>query len=137
MRELYHNHVDQMFGTPWESKNHVRRAILAAKQDCRCWYCGNLVAVFESQWEPHFSGNWYVPIAGHSKPVLEHVVPRRHGGKSGEDNIVLACWACNSRKAHRSVEEFRLWGSKKMGGARVVFWGERLARRRVVRGELQ
>lgn len=121
--------LDEAYETPWLSRNHPLRAELAERQDCRCWYCGRAVSVFADQWERHFSGNWYVPVCGRLKPVLEHVVPRKRGGKNKKDNIVLACWGCNSRKSHRNLTEFREWWSRKMGGCSVIFWGERLARR--------
>jgi 5-methylcytosine-specific restriction endonuclease McrA len=38
------------------------------------------------------------------KATLDHVVPRSQGGSDGEDNLVLACWSCNSKKGPRTPE---------------------------------
>lgn len=35
----------------------------------------------------------------------DHVVPRHHGGKTVWENIVMACYPCNSRKANRTPEQ--------------------------------
>lgn len=39
--------------------------------------------------------------------TLDHVVPKSQGGRSSEDNLVLACFRCNNRKANLGPEEFR------------------------------
>ena len=36
---------------------------------------------------------------------IDHVVPRSRGGKSTWENCVLACLACNKKKANRSLPE--------------------------------
>lgn len=48
----------------------------------RCQYCG--VHVAPGDWE------------------YEHVVPRAQGGQTTWENIVVACTACNQRKANRT-----------------------------------
>jgi len=107
------------------------------RQHGRCWYCGCRVAVHSWEWEPHFSSNEYAPKAGYAKPVIEHVVPVKRGGKGLRGNMVLACHPCNSRKGQQFLEEFRAWCSRKVGGCRVVFWGERVARRATFCGDFQ
>jgi 5-methylcytosine-specific restriction endonuclease McrA len=37
--------------------------------------------------------------------TLDHVVPRRRGGKHSWDNVVSACIPCNRRKGGRTPEE--------------------------------
>ena len=37
--------------------------------------------------------------------TLDHVVPRSRGGRSCWENLVVACLACNTRKANRSPAE--------------------------------
>ena len=38
--------------------------------------------------------------------IADHVIATSKGGKGDPDNLVAACWACNSRKRNKSVEEF-------------------------------
>ena len=47
--------------------------------------------------------------------TLDHVIPRSRGGYDSWDNLVLACMACNVRKANRTPEEARMPLIKKPG----------------------
>ena len=58
-----------------------RENIYARDRGC-CQYCGGHVTA--DDWE------------------YEHVVPRSQGGKTGWTNIVVACTACNQKKANRT-----------------------------------
>ncbi|MBU0510458.1 MAG: HNH endonuclease [Chloroflexi bacterium] len=40
-----------------------------------------------------------------SNLTLDHVIPRRLGGRHSWDNLVTACAACNHRKGGRTVEQ--------------------------------
>lgn len=51
--------------------------------------------------------------------IYEHVLTRSRGGTDTDDNKVLACVSCNSRKGNRSVAQLR----EKLGGGQ--FWAER------------
>jgi len=42
---------------------------------------------------------------GSEELTLDHVVPRAQGGVSNWENCVLACMACNKRKADRTPEQ--------------------------------
>ncbi len=42
---------------------------------------------------------------GSEELTIDHVVPRSHGGVSSWINCVLACMACNKRKADRTPEQ--------------------------------
>lgn len=53
-----------------------------ARDGGRCQYCGARVARAES--------------------TYDHVVPRAQGGRTGWDNIVIACVPCNQRKGGRT-----------------------------------
>lgn len=94
--------------------NHNRlvklRQAAARRQNGRCWYCG-------VEMEP----------AGNSGSLLrrctaEHLVPRSAGGGETTDNIVAACWFCNTRRhrrrnpldpqAHRALVQMRLEAGK-------------------------
>ena len=38
--------------------------------------------------------------------TMDHVYPRCLGGEKSWDNIVTSCKRCNSRKGHKTIEEF-------------------------------
>jgi 5-methylcytosine-specific restriction endonuclease McrA len=42
---------------------------------------------------------------GSSELTIDHVLPRSQGGTSNWENCVLACVACNARKANRTPEQ--------------------------------
>jgi len=45
---------------------------------------------------------------GSSELTIDHVVPRAQGGLSTWENCVLACVACNAKKANRTPEQARM-----------------------------
>jgi len=57
--------------------------------------------------------------------TVDHVTPRAALGRGGEDDVLPACGACNSRKQHRSVE----WLLARMGIDEQEFWSRVKARR--------
>ena len=56
-----------------------------ARDDFRCQYCGVKKTARELNYD--------------------HVVPRKHGGKTVWENIVSSCYACNDRKGSRTPEQ--------------------------------
>ncbi|MEW4569838.1 HNH endonuclease [Tautonia sp. JC769] len=50
---------------------------------------------------------------GSSELTIDHVLPRAQGGVSSWENCVLACVACNSRKANRTPEQAQMRLRKK------------------------
>ena len=63
-------------------KNRIKKQ-LALDQDFRCWLCGT-----RRPWK---------------KFTLDHVTPRRFGGRNNRDNFKLACLECNLERG-RAVE---------------------------------
>ncbi len=61
------------------------RENLVARDGGRCQYCGAKVPRPEM--------------------TLDHVVPRAQGGPTRWENIVLACFRCNQRKANRTPDQ--------------------------------
>lgn len=61
----------------------------------RCWYCGGTVSL--------------APRAAHtaSAATIDHQHPRDLGGDDSDENLVIACFACNSRKGTLTVEAYR------------------------------
>jgi len=45
---------------------------------------------------------------GGDELTIDHVVPRSQGGESRWDNCVLACLACNGRKANRTPQQAKM-----------------------------
>jgi 5-methylcytosine-specific restriction endonuclease McrA len=64
-----------------------RRNIFLRDQST-CQYCGHLFSSRELN--------------------IDHVFPRSRGGKNTWENLVLSCFACNTRKADRTPEEARM-----------------------------
>jgi hypothetical protein len=77
-------------------KNAARR-----KTNGRCWYCGREEA-----------------------DSLEHQLPVTRGGERNFENCVISCRSCNSRKATRTVEEFRTYMMVAHGRPPAPFFGE-------------
>lgn len=52
---------------------------------------------------------WACQYCGRHRPSeelsIDHVVPRSRGGKTTWENCVLACLACNTRKANKTLKE--------------------------------
>ncbi len=53
----------------------------------------------------HFTCQYCGDQPGSEELTLDHVVPRARGGESRWDNCVLACVACNKRKADRTPQQ--------------------------------
>ncbi len=57
-----------------------------------CTYCGNPL-------DPTLAGPYDPPGPDpHTRVTLDHVIPKSKGGGKGDDNLVLACFACNHTK---------------------------------------
>jgi 5-methylcytosine-specific restriction endonuclease McrA len=59
-----------------------KRKRLHERDAYRCRYCG-----------------------GYENLVLDHVIPLSRDGSDDDENLVTACWSCNSRKSDRTPEE--------------------------------
>lgn len=58
---------------------------LAEAQNWRCCYCGVRMTLH---------------CGGLDEATFEHVVPKSRGGTDGTENLVIACFGCNSRRGH-------------------------------------
>ena len=67
---------------PYTTVKLSRKSILT-RDNYTCQYCG--------KHEKHMT--------------VDHVVPKKHGGKTEWENMVCACRACNSRKGGRTLKE--------------------------------
>jgi 5-methylcytosine-specific restriction endonuclease McrA len=56
----------------------------------------------------HYTCQYCGAQPGSEDLTLDHVLPRSQGGVSGWENCVLACTACNKRKADRTPEQARM-----------------------------
>jgi len=57
---------------------------LLIEQDYKCFYCG-------------------APETTKNRFEIDHIVPKKHGGKNSESNYVIACRLCNIQKSDKSV----------------------------------
>ena len=63
-----------------------------------CFYCGLQLVEIKlelGQSPPDNAKTW------------DHMIPSARGGKGGE-NLVPACWGCNTDKGNLTIEEYRL-----------------------------
>lgn len=92
-----------------------KRQTIFNKTGGKCAYCGSPVDLDTFQ--------------------ADHANSAYNGGGSGIANLLPCCGACNPRKGHRDVEEFREWLTfrlirqaqdiaKKLGATQVYFDGE-------------
>ena len=56
----------------------------------------------------HYACQYCGSQPGSEELTIDHVVPRAQGGVSSWENCVLACMACNKRKADRTPEQARM-----------------------------
>jgi len=77
--------LDHMVKRPRLRVRLTKREILR-RDDYTCQYCG--------QHLPHLT--------------IDHVIPRRLGGKHSWDNLVAACPSCNHRKGGRTLEQVQM-----------------------------
>jgi hypothetical protein len=77
-----------------------------------CWYCG--VRVIDYKICP--------PEKIQRRRTIDHLNPRKHGGRIDPKNIVVACVSCNSSKHARPLEEYRRYAfaKTKVGETRLA-----------------
>jgi 5-methylcytosine-specific restriction endonuclease McrA len=73
------------YDRPRESAVTFSRRNIFKRDHSTCQYCGSR--------------------PGSSELTIDHVIPRSQGGTSTWENCVLACVACNARKANRTPEQ--------------------------------
>ena len=61
----------------------------------------------------HYACQYCGAQPGSEELTIDHVVPRAQGGVSSWENCVLACMACNKRKADRTPEQAKMRIRKK------------------------
>lgn len=109
VREQYERHREKRLTRQW-AHTQARRARAAGvvmdddlsmqglrdRDGDECHYCGVVL-----DFEPNV-GKAYKPDLA----TVDHVHPISRGGSHTWDNVVLACWACNTSKKDRTVEEW-------------------------------
>ena len=48
-----------------------------------------------------------VRVFAHNRATIDHVIPRSVGGSNGMENLVLACFSCNSARNVKFMAENR------------------------------
>lgn len=84
------------------NKNQRKRLEVADKCGYRCWYCGR-------SFDEALSSTELFKRHSMSMLTVDHLVPLSRGGKDDDDNLVLSCVSCNSRKHSRTVDEYRFY----------------------------
>lgn len=79
------------------------------KYNTHCWYCGQELYCYPTRHR--------YPDQG----TKDHLVPRSKGGR-GPENLVPACYRCNTRKGDQTLEEYRFQRFGALGG---LFWAEK------------
>lgn len=65
--------------------NKPSRNLIYKRDDYKCQYCGS------------------------SKDLsIDHIIPKSRGGEDTWENMVAACFSCNSKKANRTPEEAKM-----------------------------
>lgn len=107
----------------------IRRLVRERAQD-RCEYCGMTQVIQGATFH------------------IEHIVPRRKGGKDEADNLALACPSCNFHKSdhveskdpktgeeeHFGSEDLKIIGITPVGRATVALLNLNSERRLLIRG---
>jgi 5-methylcytosine-specific restriction endonuclease McrA len=74
----------------------------------KCRPNAKAVRRFKSIWFNHYGYHCaYCTIDCTECATIDHVIPLSKGGGNTLDNLVIACYSCNIRKANRMVEDFR------------------------------
>lgn len=84
-----------------------RAAIVWSKTEGRCWYCGEFLLTSKEHYTKTEQLRWF---------VIDHVMPLNAGGDDGIDNLVPACWSCNSAKRSMTLEEYRAHAGRILAG---------------------
>lgn len=81
------------------TKPMTKQARLWMESQGRCHYCGSIL-IRKTRKQKHLA------MPPHQTPTIDHKTPKSKGGSSAIGNLVLACMACNFRKADKPYEVF-------------------------------
>ena len=75
----------------WRRPHHEKMLL---ECDYKCFYCKSSVSLHPKKG------------SGVRMSSIDHVIPLSRGGLDRKENWVIACRACNTKKAAKSVKEF-------------------------------
>ena len=78
---------------------HLSHSPVRAKGGELCYWCGQVLLPTGTQ----LNDGHAHPLAG----TRDHLVPRFLGGTDHHNNLVLACYTCNSMRGHMTVYAWR------------------------------
>lgn len=70
--------------------NKPSKALIYRRDEYKCQYCGS-----------------------YSQLSIDHVIPKSKGGEDTWENMVVACFPCNSKKGNKTLEESKMTLIKK------------------------
>jgi len=53
--------------------------------------------------------------------TIDHLIPRRRGGKNNIENLIASCRSCNCSKSLKTLDEFRLYLSLNKASAPIAY----------------
>lgn len=77
------------------TKRRRRRLRVGRRDGWSCHWCGIIMVERMERTGP----------PARTDPTLDHVVPLSHGGADTDENLVLACYTCNSRRSHAATPD--------------------------------
>lgn len=69
----------------------------------------NVRTIFDDEKIKIKSGQICNYCGSHNGLALDHIFPKRFGGKDNADNLILACKACNSSKGKKDLMEWMIY----------------------------
>lgn len=86
-----------------------KKSIIYKKTKNRCAYCGIKL---------------FIDIDHNDKKYMniDHIFPRKHGGKNNLENLFACCKSCNSKKNHKTIEEYRQFITSPKFNSNQIDW---------------
>jgi 5-methylcytosine-specific restriction endonuclease McrA len=104
--EILENYDDLYFTTPSTTNVYQKPSVIRINR----WFNVDYKKVPLTRENVHKRDNYqcvYCGIGGRDKLTIDHVYPKSKGGEDSWENLVSACFSCNSEKGDLLIEE---WG---------------------------
>lgn len=88
--------------TPYARRQQLFR--LWREQEGRCFYCERVTWLIGV--EQHTGKKHLATLDPRAQATREHLIMQKHGGTNAPDNIVMACFECNSTRPDVPASEW-------------------------------